>query len=197
MRLNVVQYTIGDLTKDDATDEWSAARLLAPVLEGVLVHKLGLLRLVKHNVPTTASDNEARYLPDFRWELEGQVIGYLDPETKRKWTDGDFPYAWVNVAEHPLAHWKAGHFTGRRTNKLLSFESRPGTSHWLAVRRDGAAVVPLLATQVLAAAKFDQRTEYDPIPLPVRRVAYSETRTYHDPAELRDYFLTSMGFHAA
>lgn len=150
----------------DPADEYLFAPLARHLMNGVDVG-FGYCRLVKNNDKVTA-DDRLHYETDFRLELDGEMVGYLDIEKKPQWQAGQWPYTKINIARMPYAQWRDNRFDGRPTNKLLSFEKHPDTSFWVAVRADYAACLVVTAADIFnKGVKAMQPTRYERGPLPV------------------------------
>lgn len=157
---------IRDLADVDSSEEHLFTFLGRKLMAGVATD-LGWLRLVKNNDKISALD-DLEYQTDFRLELDGVVIGYVDIEKKVSWTSGPWRYGRINIARHPMSHWASGSFNGRPTNKLLSFMARPMTSFWVAVRSDYMACIVVSTADLFAfGVEALQHTRYSSEPLPV------------------------------
>lgn len=168
--------------------------------DGMLGYKLthgfdtdhGWLRLVHQNRPSRAND-DAIYKTDFRFELDGGTCGFLDIELKPRWESGDWPYPKINIAKHPMAHWKRRRFGSRDTNKLRDFKQFPRTSLWVAVRRDYQAALLVRASDIFDhGIDTHQRTRMrdvsgDPLPaLPIKEVALAYGRHVYDAEQMKE-----------
>ena len=174
-----------ELEAQDAAQESRFAVLSWPLMGGVNVRG-GWLRLVHANRKVT-EDDRAQFDTDFELHLDGAIAGYLDIEVKQRWNGGDWPYPWINVAKHPMSHWKQQRFSGRLTNKLIDFQKLPDTSFWVGVRRDWNAAVVVRAADLFRLGRdHDQPTGYHhddgPMPLlPVIRVPSNVGVYINDP----------------
>ena len=187
-----IQRSVSDLCGDNSEREWALAGLFGLLLDGVIT-KRGLLKLARNNARESVDDNDAMFRTDWRFELNGNLFGYMDAEQKQRWVHDDWSYPRVNVAKHPLAQWKEGRFDGRLTNKLKSFEECPDTSLWVAARKDNQAVVLLLAAEIFNLGVNDlQQTAYHDKPLPVLAV-HVTPQTLHNAADVRDEVLRLFG----
>ena len=137
-----IEYEL--LSIDDLAECGSSSResLLAvlgyQLMDGVDVDGQ-LLRLVKNNTRETVNDNN-KYDVDFALVLDGDVIGYIDPEEKQRWTYGDWYYDNVNIALYPMKDWmNGGKWSGTPTKKIRRFIEKPDMSFWLGMRRDWQA----------------------------------------------------------
>jgi hypothetical protein len=137
--------------------------------------EVGWIQLEKNNV-ASSEDDDAIYRTDWVLTCDGNVIGYLDTEEKQGWTD-HWPYKVINIAKHPMAHWKSGHFSGRLTNKLLSFLERPADSWWVAVRKDWQQAVLVNAEDLFDLGRDAEiRTRYSEVRLPVLQFPNDQAR---------------------
>jgi hypothetical protein len=164
--------------------------LFAPIARRLLVGVdcgVGWLRLVKNNDKTTA-DDLGHYKTDYRLDLNGETIGFLDIEQKFSWVKGRWPYPKVNVARFPMKHWQENRINGRPTNKLMSFKEHPHTSFYVAVRNDYAACVIVKASDIFEhGIKTIQQTKYDSRPLPIYELSNDLGTYIEDPDELASY----------
>lgn len=159
---------IADLQRVDTRSEHRLASLAWPLLGGV--ESCGYwLQLQKNNVAAT-QDDESVYDTDWVLTADGHPVGYLDGEEKQRWHPPAEAWPWprVNIAKFPMSHWKRGVFTGRPTNKLLTFRKYPALSWWLGVRSDYLAVMMVNAADLFEhGVERAQRTGYSQTPLPV------------------------------
>ena len=187
-----IQKSVSDLCTDDSQSEWGLGKLFGFLLDGVKTER-GLLKLHRGNARESVDDDDAKFRTDWRFELDGNLFGYMDAEEKQEWKQDDWPYLKVNVAQRPMAQWKKGSFDGRLTNKLISFEQYPDTSLWVAARKGNHAVVMLLAAKIFEDGKDElQPTRYSAKPLPVFAV-HVIPRTLHNAADVRDEVLRLFG----
>ena len=174
-----------ELEEQDAAQESRFAVLSWPLMGGVAARD-GWLRLVHANRKVTQED-DAQFDTDFELHIDGVLAGYLDIEVKQRWNGGEWPWPWINVAKHPMSHWKRKRFDGRLTNKLVDFQRLPETSFWVGVRRDwNAAVVVRAADLFRLGREHNQQTGYhhdgeQMPPLPVIRVPSSVGFYINDP----------------
>jgi hypothetical protein len=186
-----IQKSVSDLCGDNTESEWALGKLFGFLLDGVDT-KRGWLKLLRNNARESVDDVDAKFRTDWRFELDGNLFGYMDAEQKQDWKHDDWPYPKVNVAKHPLAQWKEGRFDGRPTNKLKSFERWPNTSLWVGARKDNQAVVMLLAANIFEDGKDELQPNSYGKPLPVLAV-YAIPRTFHNAADVRDEVLRLFG----
>jgi hypothetical protein len=187
--------SIGDLQAWEPSSEYRFAPLARFVLDGVNT-PMGFIKMVKHN-DITGPNDESRYDVDFRIEVDGETVGYLDIEEKRRWSTGGWPYGRVNVAKHPMKQWVNGVFGSRPTNKICAFREKPDASFWVGVRADYEACLVVPARHVLNAPEADQSTGYSDVPLPVY-VVDNEKATFVSTAErFRDVITQEVFDHVA
>jgi hypothetical protein len=185
--------TIATLCEQDPADEHLFAPLSRHLLAG-LDCGIGWLRLVKNNDKTTAADT-VQYQTDFRLDLDGETIGYLDIERKRSWQNGPWPYKKINVARSPMSQWLDDRIDGRPTNKLISFKEHPYTSFYVAVRDDYAACLIVRASDIFERGiKTTQQTKYDPRPLPIYELSNDLGTYIEDPATFANYISRKVPF---
>lgn len=159
--------SIDDLSAIDTRREHMLAILGHQLMGGTAVPDVGWVQLVKNNLATGVDDANI-YETDWALTVDGRTVGYLDTEEKTAWRDGDFPYPRVNVAKHPMSHWRENRFDGRLTNKLRSFQECPTHSWWLGVRTDWQAMVMVNASDLFRfGQQREERTRYSTVPLPV------------------------------
>jgi hypothetical protein len=180
---------IATLTEVDHSKEHLMAVLGHKLMAGVDIGH-GWLRMVKNNDKVLQCDD--RHLrTDFRLELNGLTIGYVDIEEKRQWRAGGWPYDKINIARYPMSHWSSGHFDGRPTNKILSFREMPGGSFWVAMRCDYQACMVVSAVDLFAfGAESTQMTGYSTTPLPIYEMPNGVGRLC-ETAETFTAFITS------
>ena len=169
-------------------DDLAAVDTRREHLLGILGHQLmggtavaaGWVQLVKNNTASSA-DDENRYATDWIITCDGETVGYLDTEEKQGWTD-EWPYGVINVAKHPMSHWRQGSFNGRLTNKLLSFQTLPEHSWWVAMRKDWQQAVMVNAADLFVYGRHTEvRTRYSEVPLPVIAFPNSKARLASTP----------------
>jgi hypothetical protein len=155
-------------------DDLSAVDTRREHLLGILGHQLmggtavaaGWVQLSKNNV-ASSPDDENQYETDWVLTCDGHIVGYLDTEEKQGWSD-IWPYSQVNVAKHPMSHWRNANFNGRLTNKLVSFYKAPEHSWWIGMRKDWQQAVLVNAADLFVHGRDATiRTRYSDIPLPV------------------------------
>ena len=184
--------TIDELEAQDSAEESRFAVIGWKLMGGVAV-PTGYLRLVHANRMDTA-DDRSRFDTDFELRVDGRIAGYLDIEVKHGWNGGSFPYEWINVAKHPMAHWKHGRFNGRLTNKLIDFHKLPATSFWVGVRRDfNAAMVVRASDLFFLGEDHQQQTAYHDVPLPVIRVRRDVGSEINDPHAFAELIVSCFG----
>jgi hypothetical protein len=186
-----IQKSVSDLCGDNTESEWALAELFGFLLQGVKTDK-GLLKMHRNNARESVDDDDAMFRTDWRFELEGNLFGYMDSEQKQSWAHDDWSYPRVNVAKHPLAQWELGSFDGRLTNKLISFKELPDTSLWVAARKDNQAVVMLLAAKIFNDGKDEMQPNNYGKPLPVLAVPVIP-QTLYNAADVRDEVLRLFG----
>ena len=186
-----IQKSVSDLCGDNSEREWALGGLFSFLLDGVKTEQ-GLLKLHRNNARESLDDDDAMFRTDWRFELEGNLFGYMDAEQKQKWKNDDWPHPKVNVAKHPMAQWESGSFDGRLTNKLRSFERWPDTSLWVGARKDNQAVVMLLAAEIFKDGKHELQGNSYGDPLPVLAV-HVIPRTLHNAGDVRDEVLRLFG----
>lgn len=186
-----IQNSVSDLCTDDSQSEWGLGELFGFLLDGVKTDK-GLLKLHRGNARESVDDDDAKFRTDWRFELNGNLFGYMDAEQKQKWVHDDWPHPKVNVAKHPMRQWKEERFDGRLTNKLISFQQYPDTSLWVGAGKDNHAVVMLLAAKIFNDGKDELQGNRYGKPLPVFAV-YVIPQTLHNAADVRDEVLRLFG----
>jgi hypothetical protein len=172
--------SINELRDTDTRREHLLSILAWPLMGGVATSQ-GWLQLTKNNV-ATSSDDENLYATDWVLTCDSVKVGYVDTEEKRQWVD-QWPYAAVNIAKHPMSHWEHGHFSGRLTNKLLSFQDLPEHSWWVGMRKDWQSAVLVNAADLFKHGReYQQPTRYSKTPLPVLTMQNEEAfwATNHD-----------------
>jgi len=187
--------SIGDLQVWEPSSEHRFAPIARFVLDGVNT-PLGFIKMMKHN-DVTGPDDERRYDVDFRIEVDGEIVGYLDIEEKRSWLDGAWPYSRVNVARHPLTHWANGVFSPQPTNKIRAFREKPDASFWVGVRADYEACLVVPAKHVLHAPEANQSTGYSDVPLPVYAVKNGKATFVNTAERFRDVITQEVFEHVA
>jgi len=171
---------INALREIDTRREHLLAILAHPLMGGIASPR-GWIQLHKNNL-ATSEDDPNRYSTDWILKCDGEKVGYLDTEEKLGWADA-WPYAAVNIAKHPMAHWQREDFTGRLTNKLLSFQEMPEHSWWVGMRKDWQAAVLVNAADLFEHGReYRQPTRYSKTPLPVLTMHNEEAfwATNHD-----------------
>ena len=186
-----IQRSVSDLCTDDSQSEWGLGKLFGFLLDGVKTDK-GLLKLHRGNARESVDDDDAKFRTDWRFELEGNLFGYMDAEQKQDWKHDDWPHPKVNVAKHPMRQWKEERFDGRLTNKLISFQQYPNTSLWVGAGEDNHAVVMLLAAEIFEDGEDELQGNRYGKPLPVLAV-HVIPRTLHNAADVRDEVLRLFG----
>jgi len=186
-----IQKSVSDLCTDDSQSEWGLGELFGFLLDGVDTER-GWLKLLRNNARESVDDVDAKFRTDWRFELDGNLFGYMDAEQKQDWKHGDWPHPKVNVAKHPMAQWKTGSFDGRLTNKLISFQQYPDTSLWVGAGEDNHAVVMLLAANIFEDGQDELQPNKYGKPLPVLAV-YEIPRTRHKAEDVRDEVLRLFG----
>lgn len=174
-----------ELEAQDAAEESRFAVLGWRLMGGVNIPD-GYLRLAHANRMDTA-DDPSMFDTDFELKVDGQLAGYLDIEVKHRWNAAAWPWPWINVAKHPMAHWKRGQFSGRLTNKLVDFHKMPRTSFWVGVRLDFNAAMVVRASDLfdLGEEQTVQTSYYhdgQPLPpLPIIRLPKDVGTEVNDP----------------
>lgn len=186
---------LASLLRTHQADEHLFDPLAKHLLAGVATDK-GWLRLVKNNVKVTADDRN-EYETDFRLELDGALIGYLDIEVKPRWAFGGWPWPKINIARHPKSQWDDDRFDGRPTNKLISFQQLPELSFWVALRNDYRAALVVRAEHIFnSSIKSDQQTRYSDLPLPIYELRTTYGQIVNDADALRNLIVGEVLRHA-
>jgi hypothetical protein len=126
-------------------DLWQEARLIGwmpSLMHGVTLSDGSFATVRQENLPSSAEDPK-KYETDFAIRVNGDVVGWLDPEHKKEWREGSFPYSDINIARYPMSNWRSGRYTGNETNKLRRFREYPALSMFVAVRRDSERIACL------------------------------------------------------
>lgn len=179
--LSAFDMGIDALSAVDPAREHKLALLAYPLLQGTAIAG-HWVRMEKNNTIGSAGDANL-YQTDWVITSDGHTVGYLDSEEKQQWLSGPWPWSYVNVAKHPMAHWKRGRFSGRLTNKLLSFRERPLMSFWVGVRQDYAAAMMVRASDLFAeGSEVLQHTRYSDTALPVIRIRQEFGSFVQDPS---------------
>jgi hypothetical protein len=167
--------SIDHLSAVDTRREHMLAILGHQLMGGTAIPDVGWVQLQKNNVAAGVDDQNV-YETDWTLTVDGQVVGYLDTEEKTQWRDGDFPYPRINVAKHPMSHWRDNRFDGRMTNKLRSFAEMPAHSWWLGVRTDWQRIVMVNAQDLFTFGQHrTERTRYSDVELPVISLRKDQT----------------------
>ena len=182
--------SIDDLSDVDTRREHLLAVLGYQLMAGTAIDA-GWVILQKNNTASSA-DDEAIYRTDWVITCDGDLIGYLDTEEKQSWTD-EWPYPAVNVAKHPMSHWKSGRFGDRLTNKMQSFMERPEHSWWVGVRKDWQQAVMVNAADLFQHGREASiRTKYSDVPLPVLRLPNDKARLARNADEFTRVILNRI-----